>query len=582
MEALKLTLVGDVDVGKDCLLRTYTTRIFPKPNARSSREKFVHNTKVMVNGKYIALELRCIVGQDEYDRLRPLYVGSDVMLICYSASSRSSLEAVKSKWFTEVESHCFTTPKILVACKIDLRVEDDSSFVQYEEGEALARQFGMRYCETSSLTKKGLNQCFDDAIWFGLHGLARDNKRKKKFYPYTGEPNQTPPIMPPGICPTIELEQSDFVQHWLEMARNPKHADVTFVVNGVPIVANRVILCSSSNFFADLFGVTEEAKLNKLIQSCSEDGITIDEEETEKDITVISRICETTNELSGQNHTTVYLSKDTKLTPFHHILEFLYTGKLDFTEEDVLKVVDDLLYLAHAFKLSHLETILLHKGYTNSEASELAHDEAKTRMKELFFNNSDVADIVFNVDGERIYAIKLVLATRCEEIRIMFENNPVDGDPRIQEISIPDVSAGCFLAFLEYIYTDKYPEAWGDPMELLVVANKYSQKRLVNLCELNVQKDIEESLSQNGDDSLEACVIDMLLMSQMHNAEQLAQWCLHFISSNYDAFANRDDFSKLDGSNREYIDENRWPSLAYFFRVHGYRKLMEKKSCVVI
>ena len=50
---------------------------------------------------------------------------------------------------------------------------------------------------------------------------------------------------------------------------------------------------------------------------------------------------------------------------------------------------------------------------------------------------------------------------------------------------------------------------------------------------------------------------------QMHNASQLADWCLHFISSNYSVFRRRPEMIKLDESEVKYINEHMWPPEAY-------------------
>lgn len=63
---------------------------------------------------------------------------------------------------------------------------------------------------------------------------------------------------------------------------------------------------------------------------------------------------------------------------------------------------------------------------------------------------------------------------------------------------------------------------------------------------------------------------------QIYNAEQLSNWCLHFISSNYIAFEKRKEFSLLTGSNKEHVEEHRWPPLSYLEEVKQYEKEMEK------
>jgi hypothetical protein len=58
-------------------------------------------------------------------------------------------------------------------------------------------------------------------------------------------------------------------------------------------------------------------------------------------------------------------------------------------------------------------------------------------------------------------------------------------------------------------------------------------------------------------------VAGLLVTSQLHGASQLSAWCLHFISSNYVIFKDKEDFSKLTGENLDYVNQHQWPPLSY-------------------
>lgn len=53
-------------------------------------------------------------------------------------------------------------------------------------------------------------------------------------------------------------------------------------------------------------------------------------------------------------------------------------------------------------------------------------------------------------------------------------------------------------------------------------------------------------------------ILDLLNLVQLHNANQLSGWCLHFISSNYLAFEHKDQFTQLAPDNLEYIEQHRY------------------------
>ena len=78
----------------------------------------------------------------------------------------------------------------------------------------------------------------------------------------------------------------------------------------------------------------------------------------------------------------------------------------------------------------------------------------------------------------------------------------------------------------------------------------------------------------------------ILVLLQLHNAEQLVNWCLFFIASNYEAFKGRKEFHLLQGSNKEYVEEHRWPPLSYLKDVEEYEKTVAASrkgdKCVVM
>lgn len=71
-------------------------------------------------------------------------------------------------------------------------------------------------------------------------------------------------------------------------------------------------------------------------------------------------------------------------------------------------------------------------------------------------------------------------------------------------------------------------------------------------------------------------VIDLLFTSQAHNAKQLSGWCLHFIATNFSVFENCEEFHLVQGENRDYVNEHRWPPLSYIKAQEEYE--MKVKS----
>ena len=59
---------------------------------------------------------------------------------------------------------------------------------------------------------------------------------------------------------------------------------------------------------------------------------------------------------------------------------------------------------------------------------------------------------------------------------------------------------------------------------------------------------------------------------QAHNANQLTDWCLHFISTNFSVFVEVEEFCLLQEEHRTHVEEHRWPPLSYMEALKKYKK----------
>jgi len=168
---LKLVVVGDGAVGKTCLLFVYNNGSFPEeyvPTVFQNASK-----DATYKGKPVTLRLYDTAGQEEYDRLRPLsYPNTNIVLLCFSVTSRSTFESISSKWAPEVRHYLPRVPTILVGLKTDIRDENGSEPkgpeydpVSKEEGEDLAKKIGARlYMESSAKKEIGVSEIFEEAM----------------------------------------------------------------------------------------------------------------------------------------------------------------------------------------------------------------------------------------------------------------------------------------------------------------------------------------------------------------------------------------------------------------------------------
>lgn len=142
---------------------------------------------------HILFPILC-VGQEDYDRLRPLsYSNASVFLVCFSITSKSSLENAEDKWVPELRKYAPSVPFILVGTQADRRQNGSPRFVTQKEGIAMAKKLGAaEYVECSAKTRDGLRDVFVAAIMTAINkpnvngasgskkGSKNDGSAKKK------------------------------------------------------------------------------------------------------------------------------------------------------------------------------------------------------------------------------------------------------------------------------------------------------------------------------------------------------------------------------------------------------------------
>ncbi|KAJ3443865.1 hypothetical protein M0812_09711 [Anaeramoeba flamelloides] len=175
MYEIKLVIVGDSSVGKTSMLISYTTNAFPGEYLPRTYDNTLIDVKL--EQELVSLSLWDTVGNQEYDRLRPLsYCDTDAFLICFDIAFPTTFKNVKTRWIKEVQEHCPGIPVFLVGNKLDLREdqtiirileERGESPITCEQGMQMAKEIGaIKYLEHSAKTQQGLKQVFEEPMKF--------------------------------------------------------------------------------------------------------------------------------------------------------------------------------------------------------------------------------------------------------------------------------------------------------------------------------------------------------------------------------------------------------------------------------
>ena len=209
----KVVVIGDMCSGKTSLISAYCRDKFSEMYVPTILTSCMTDADIM--GAKIELVVVEVAGRIDYASFRRCaYHKMDVVILCYSADSPNSLNAIKNKWLPELKKFAPKVPYILVGTKTDVREErvcevelvknslknstdgnsnstdtdthpqtEDplrDSVVTTRQGQEAARQMGAQdFIECSAMYRDGTRDVFETAAKIALR---RSPRRKKKHY----------------------------------------------------------------------------------------------------------------------------------------------------------------------------------------------------------------------------------------------------------------------------------------------------------------------------------------------------------------------------------------------------------------
>lgn len=184
---IKVVLVGDGGCGKTSLMMVFANGAFPESYNPTVFERY--NATLQMKGKPVRLQIWDTAGQDDYDRLRPLfYPDANVLLLCFDVTNPNSFDNVSNRWYPEVTHFCKGVPIIVVGCKIDLRKDKvlvnklrkkRLEPVTYHRGHDMARSVGaVAYLECSARLHDNVEAVFQEAAEVALSSRSHNFWRR--------------------------------------------------------------------------------------------------------------------------------------------------------------------------------------------------------------------------------------------------------------------------------------------------------------------------------------------------------------------------------------------------------------------
>uniref|UniRef100_A0A7E4UWB6 Ras-related protein Rab-14 n=1 Tax=Panagrellus redivivus TaxID=6233 RepID=A0A7E4UWB6_PANRE len=153
----KYIIIGDMGVGKSCLLHQFTEKKFMADCPHTIGVEF--GTRIIeVNGQKIKLQIWDTAGQERFRAVtRSYYRGAAGALMVYDITRRSTYNHLSS-WLTDAKN--LTNPNtviFLIGNKSDMEANRD---VTYEEAKAFAEENGLTFMECSAKTGDNVEDAF--------------------------------------------------------------------------------------------------------------------------------------------------------------------------------------------------------------------------------------------------------------------------------------------------------------------------------------------------------------------------------------------------------------------------------------
>ncbi|XP_077315053.1 ras-related protein Rab-37 isoform X5 [Lithobates pipiens] len=161
-------LLGDSGVGKTCFLIQFKDGAFLSGTFLATVGIDFRNKFVTVDGQNVNLQIWDTAGQERFRSVTHAYYrDAQALLLLYDITSRTSFQNIRA-WLAEV--HEFAHKDVVIMLLGNKSDMADRRTIRTEEGESLAKEYGIPFMETSA--KTGIN------VELAFMAVARELKHR--------------------------------------------------------------------------------------------------------------------------------------------------------------------------------------------------------------------------------------------------------------------------------------------------------------------------------------------------------------------------------------------------------------------
>lgn len=171
----KLLLIGDSGVGKTSILFRFSDDAFTPTFISTIGIDFKIKT-IELRGKRIKLQIWDTAGQERFHTITTSYYrGAMGIMLVYDITNAKSFDNIQ-KWLRNIDEHANEdVEKMIVGNKCDM---EDRRIITKEKGEAIAREHGIRFMETSASSNINVERAFLELAKAILDNQTADQERQ--------------------------------------------------------------------------------------------------------------------------------------------------------------------------------------------------------------------------------------------------------------------------------------------------------------------------------------------------------------------------------------------------------------------
>ena len=175
----KILLLGDSSVGKTCFLMRYVNNTFQDVHMSTIGLDYKLKSVQLDDGNIIKIQIWDTAGQDRFRSItKNYYKGAHGIILIYDITTKQTFQNVKN-WITTIKEEVSDKVKIiLVGNKID---DEESRKVSTEEGEKMAKEYGLDFYETSAKTGVNIDSTFKEMAEKIFETYTKEEKKGNKL-----------------------------------------------------------------------------------------------------------------------------------------------------------------------------------------------------------------------------------------------------------------------------------------------------------------------------------------------------------------------------------------------------------------